>query len=142
MKDLEQTIKWTQQYCQHYDGRSFTSKDGCCHAGVNYEQAFNNRIPCHQGNERTTAEQLAICPKWQQKTREQGIERFNQIQKSMERMRIAGPVILAWRNKPPRGKQEIIDCPVCEGRLHLSQSSHNGHVHGRCETAGCLNWME
>lgn len=29
-----------------------------------------------------------------------------------------------------------------EGRLHLSQSSYNGHVHGRCETDDCVRWME
>lgn len=33
-------------------------------------------------------------------------------------------------------------CPVCNGRLHLSHASINGHVHGKCETEGCVAWME
>ena len=34
-------------------------------------------------------------------------------------------------------------CPVCNiGKLRYSRSSYNGHVHGRCLTAGCVSWME
>lgn len=31
---------------------------------------------------------------------------------------------------------------ACGGKLHLSQSSYNGHVHGKCETPDCVSWME
>ncbi len=33
-------------------------------------------------------------------------------------------------------------CPACGGTLHLTHSSYNGHVWGRCETTDCLSWME
>lgn len=34
-------------------------------------------------------------------------------------------------------------CPVCKtGKLQYSRSSYNGHVHGKCETPGCVAWME
>lgn len=36
----------------------------------------------------------------------------------------------------------VLSCPVCEkGNLHYSRAS-NGHVHARCETPGCVCWME
>jgi hypothetical protein len=37
---------------------------------------------------------------------------------------------------------EIVVCPACKGHLHLSIAAHNGHVKGRCETGGCVNWTE
>lgn len=53
-------------------------------------------------------------------------------------------VASAWRvtPKPANDRHEVIECPVCKGRLHLSQSAYNGHVHGKCETEGCVSWME
>ncbi|WP_342111810.1 hypothetical protein [Methylobacterium sp. SI9] len=35
-----------------------------------------------------------------------------------------------------------IECPTCKGRLAWIRDSHNGHVHGQCETEGCLRWMQ
>jgi hypothetical protein len=37
----------------------------------------------------------------------------------------------------------VMDCPVCgTGKLHYSRAGYNGHVHARCETDGCVSWME
>lgn len=36
----------------------------------------------------------------------------------------------------------VVECPVCNGKLHLSHARYNGHVWGRCSTPGCLVWME
>jgi len=38
--------------------------------------------------------------------------------------------------------QGVVECPVCKGKLHVSHAEYNGHVHGKCETEGCLAWME
>jgi hypothetical protein len=36
-----------------------------------------------------------------------------------------------------------IRCPVCnDGKLRYSRSSYNGHIHARCQTIGCVEWME
>jgi hypothetical protein len=36
-----------------------------------------------------------------------------------------------------------MQCPICRtGKLHYLRSSHNGHVHARCETEGCVTWRE
>lgn len=60
-----------------------------------------------------------------------------------DKYRIVLKAILPWREKW-RGKShsEVIECPACKGNLHLSISKGNNHVHGRCETKGCVAWME
>ena len=39
------------------------------------------------------------------------------------------------------GIEGTIECPKCNGKLHYSISSHNGHLHGNCETKDCLSWV-
>lgn len=51
--------------------------------------------------------------------------------------------IAPWRAKHKgRSFTEVVECPACKGRLHLSIAAYNGHVHGTCQTAGCVSWME
>jgi len=51
--------------------------------------------------------------------------------------------IAPWRvQHQGRSHAEIVVCPACKGRLHLSIAAHNGHMKGRCETGGCVNWAE
>lgn len=34
-------------------------------------------------------------------------------------------------------------CPICRiGELSYSRSIYNGHVHARCSSENCVNWME
>lgn len=40
------------------------------------------------------------------------------------------------------GDSGIVECPVCKGRLDWARDSFNGHLHGQCETDGCLRWMQ
>ena len=166
----EQRIQREMMYCKHYDPAGVTmiggkEPHGYCKAGVVYLDQFGRapkddpnsniegygyyesagifeRMCCCKGNERSHEEQIASCPKWERRTREDGERRDDEIEASMARFRIVMPVVAEWRKKPPRGKLEVIECPACKGRLHLSQSSYNGHVHGQCETAGCVSWME
>lgn len=156
MKEKEEFILSEQKFCQHYDPSGITmiggkEPSGICSAGVNYENAFGDgtrigifkKIPCLKGLECTQEEQIAACPKWIQTTREQAEQQYSEFQSAINRMRIVMPIVKEWRNKSaPFGKQEIIECPICKGRLHLSQSSYNGHVHGCCETKDCVSWME
>lgn len=46
------------------------------------------------------------------------------------------------KNKPPNNILGVIECPKCNGHLHYSISSYNGHIHGQCETKDCLCWMQ
>lgn len=148
-KSLEEMVAWTMMYCQHYEMRGMPKR---CLAGVEYDSvgkcsaviAGNEKLPearpCINGHLMPDA--LERCPKWLRKTREQGEKRFHEIEESMRRMRLVGPVVAEWRKRKPIGKSEVIECPACKGRLHLSQAAYNGHVHGQCETQGCVSWME
>ncbi|KZB99375.1 hypothetical protein AU375_04451 [Methylobacterium radiotolerans] len=35
-----------------------------------------------------------------------------------------------------------VECPTCKGRLVWVRDRHNGHLHGQCETDGCLRFMQ
>lgn len=168
MRDREETIAFDMKYCQHYDpgGLSMTGgkePSGHCKAGVVYLDQFGRapddesskldgkyypssgiyqRICCTDGGKRSEEEQRARCPKWIRRTREQGEARADRMEDSLRRMTAAGPIVKEFRKKP-WGKKAVFDCPACKtGKLHLSQSSYNGHVHGRCTTPDCLSWME
>ena len=96
--------------------------------------------PCIEGH--TLANPHEHCPHWIRRTREMGERRADSIEKSLHMMSVVMPVVDEWRKKEPFGKEETIECPECKGKLHLSQSGYNGHVHGICETANCVRWME
>jgi hypothetical protein len=89
-------------------------------------------------------ETCAECALRQEPTAEQVAQSRIDSDKALERAVAGIKVAAAWRvmPKPPADRREVLKCPICSGRLHLSQSAHNGHVHGRCETAGCISWME
>ena len=64
---------------------------------------------------------------------EAGIDRIMRVLPELERVR-----------REHKGKDWAgeIPCPACETTLHLTHAAINGHVHGRCETAGCVSFME
>lgn len=162
------------RYCQHYDPSGVTmiggkEPHGHCKAGVVYLDQFGRapkddpsshiegvgyyesagifkRMCCTDGGDRSEDEQRALCPKWLRNTEQHGIERHEEIEGAMNRMRMAGAVVSKWRTwtkKNRVAKQEAIECPTgCGGKLHLSQAAYNGHVWGKCTTDGCLAWME
>lgn len=48
-----------------------------------------------------------------------------------------------WSKTTPNGGSGQIPCPVCKtGTLGYSMSSYNGHIHARCSTPKCVNWIE
>ncbi len=146
MKSREERIAFDMNYCQHYE-----TKRGCdisCSAGMDIATIQRvpegpkgyNWGPCIGGH--TLENPTEHCPRWIRRTREQGEARADAMQKAIERLTLVGPFVAAWRKKPPKGKSEIVECPACKGRLHLSQSSYNGHVSGKCETDNCVSWVE
>ena len=156
MSIREDTIAWNMSYCQHYDPNGITMiqgkpPTGVCKTGVNFNETFGSepgifkRIPCTSGNKKSHEELCAMCPKWLQNTREQSEERADQQEAREKSFTLVMPVVATWRTWTPDNrvaKVGVIECPVCKSHLHLSQSSFNGHVHGQCETKGCVSWME
>lgn len=143
-KQREATIAFDMNYCQHYYSRGLDKK---CEAGQDIKNIQCVPVglrgmkwgPCIEGHALENPQSYCAC--WVRRTREMGEARADGIEKMMQKMALVDPVVSEWRKKP-WGKAEIIECPACKGRLHLSQASSNGHVHGKCMTEGCVSWME
>jgi len=146
--------------CVHFTGLRFGKEFEHCKAGIRYRTTFGSepgiflRMPCVEssrspktgeskpmdGQDQTmmacalrqfpTAEQVAVAD----------LEMKATTAKTVAAIKVAG----AWRvtPKPAIDRHETVECPVCKGNLHLQQSAYNGHVHGYCETEGCVRWME
>lgn len=151
-------------------GRDY--KTQCCGAGVNYFETFDGRraglmlrMPCvafyeKPAHGRGTAikpgeptirkevdrkGELAIpCGLREEPTQEQVDEYRRETEDHWEKTLAALKVANEWKvkPKPAEDRTEVIECPVCGGKLHLYQSARNGHCHGKCETARCVEWME
>lgn len=153
-------------------GFGFGGKRHTCKAGVDYHEAFDGskpgiflRLPCIRFNERPArgpgtyikageavvhtpfdrrGHEMVPCSLYVDPTPEQvqaeRAEADAHLAKTVAAIKVAGQ----WRvrPKPAQDRAEVVECPICKGRLHLSQSAYNGHVHGACETEGCVRWME
>lgn len=151
-KSREERIAFDRNYCTHYQPRRETGMaDDYCLLGCGASELMKaardagepNMTPCIGGH--TTPNVLKLCPKWERRSMEHAEKRADSIEKMFRRMDVVGPVVAKWRTwtKTNRvAKQEVIECPACKGRLHLSQAAYNGHVHGHCETQGCVSWIE
>ncbi len=155
--------------CIHFTG---IGSGGCCRAGVNYADAFDGtmagimfRLPCMQfrvvaADGRSTSiragepeirkeidrrdQQMIPCALYLEPTPEQVQTDRAEKYAALNRTFAAIKVAQQWRvnPKPRQDRREVIECPVCKGKLHLAQSCYNGHVRGKCETKGCVSWME
>lgn len=148
MKEQQET-----NYCRHYNGRGFA--DGTyCRAGVpdsmfGAAAGAGLRRPCVDPNPFAHVRDkagIAIipCDKRSMYTPEERAQRKTALEAAMLRTLAGLRIANEWRVKgvPATSRHEAVECPECKGKLHLSQSSLNGHVHGACETAGCMSWME
>lgn len=130
--------------CRYFNG----VQNVRCQAGVKYDD-FANRdllIPCLNVVPLPTAKRpMGTCDKRECYTEADMDARDAKIEASHARHRKAAPVITQIRaaNKG-RSASGTIPCPACDGKgtLHWRISGYNGHMAGRCTTAGCLNWME
>lgn len=150
MNSRESHIEFDRNYCTHYAPKPGMSRDDYCSLGCDASKRMKdardagepNMTPCIGGH--AAANVLALCPKWERRSIEHAEQRADDIEKMMQRMTVVMPFVNKWRThpKPEKSRQEIVECPQCKGKLHLSQSSYNGHVHAHCETKGCVSWME
>ena len=158
--------------CIHYTGIGMATREDKCKAGVCYHDAFDFatkgvmlRIPCVQyrvkpanrpgtyikPGEPTIREEIdrrgysmLPCKHFHEPTEAEVEADRRQAADDLERAMVAMRVAAEWRisPKPALDRHDVVECPICKGRLHLTQSSYNGHVSGTCETAGCVSWME
>lgn len=145
--------------CIHFNGML----NKLCARGVAYDQ-FHPGKPCIQTLSKAAngstyfrpgevaastkpfpgAQPKERCPFYEEPTDEQVQADRAEAEVFFKRAEAALRVASDWRvrPKPTEDRRGTVECPVCKGKLHLSQSSYNGHVHGACETPGCVSWME
>src|SRR5262245_6043618 len=121
-------------------GRRYT-----CGADVNLEVWRDLRyeqMPCFLDESGHSQPNAAHCPHLRRPTPEE-IAVFEQwVKQNDEKMDIVMAGIAGWREAHQgQSASEVVECPACKGRLHLSIFV-NGHVHGECETKGCVEWVE
>lgn len=133
-----------QGCCKHFTGIS----DKCCAAGVSYDAVtkdFELALPCYTPRSGRNADtrQKAVCDKYEDPTAEEIAAHEAETKAFMDRFTKTLPLIAKVKAEHKgQSWQGVEVCPVCSGKLHMSHAACNGHVWGRCETEGCLSWME
>lgn len=136
-------------WCIHYryNRGPKTPENDTCEAGVRFD-TFNGddrsfeRRPCFIKPDEQPSDR-AHCPKLRPPTPEEISAHEAWLESRLNTLTTVMEGISGWRAKHKgRSAQEVVECPACKGRLHLSISAYNGHVHGNCETEGCAQWME
>lgn len=130
--------------CRNYNGECY--RDGDCDAGINVRQLVGGedagwlqRIPCFAGKEDCTCS----CDSFESYTQADLDREDAEYEAWMAKFRLTGPII-AQVKREHKGESwsGVVECPVCQGKLHMSHAAYNGHVHGKCETENCMSWME
>ena len=143
--------------CKHYRGAFHKTE---CKAGVLFDdvvpeperrEGYMLRIPCIQDQDRhkLSVRQLdefrkrGSCDQYEEPTDEEIASFEEGMKKRVEMMQATIPLIQEIK-EIHRGENwnGTVVCPICEGKLSLTHSAYNGHVWGKCETEGCLSWME
>ena len=124
--------------CVHFSG----IQNRQCEAGIVYATVKGQRnskiaFPCFRENE------VVACEKRRFPTTEEVEAEVASTRRSMDRLRLGIEAVAADAKKHGLGKGKggagSVPCPVCNtGTLNYSVAGYNGHMHGRCTTAGCL----
>jgi hypothetical protein len=135
-------------WCIHYRYNREVKKGepDTCEAGVDYEVwrgIGHDKRPCFLDKTGESRPDALPCEHLRRPTSEEIAAHGVWLEAYMNRMGAVMIAIAPWR-RANKGKsaQEVIECPICKGRLHLSIAAYNGHVHGHCETADCVSWIE
>jgi hypothetical protein len=130
-------------WCIHFRD---ASRNTSCEAGVEYD-AFRgtkfDRRPCFLDDAGQSKADALPCEHLRRPTAEEIAAHEAWLEGRLNKMRTVMVGIADWRKRNKgRSFGEVVECPACKGRLHLSIAASNGHVHGHCETEGCVSWME
>lgn len=135
----EARIKRLTLHCVHFTG----VQNPACAAGVNYDAARGTgKLPCL----REYADG-ATCDKAQFPTREEAVAEFAAEEAAFARHALAHRAAHDDAKVKGFGKghggADSVPCPICTtGRIYYRVASYNGHMHAKCETDGCVAWME
>lgn len=138
----EQFIKSALSSCRHFNG----IQNKACAAGIVYEAAGHvGLMPCiprHlDGKEPWKCDLFEIMS--QEDAGKEADERILCYERGVKARHAAKDDAHSKGFGKGHGGQGAIPCPCCDGgTLRYSVASYNGHMHGRCTTAGCVSWME
>jgi hypothetical protein len=132
--------------CKHWRG----TQDDRCAAGVHLRElaggedmGWCTRLPCLESFRNRPHGTPARCEDFALPTAEEVAAEEKADAEMMARMMkvlpLMGEIKRENREKSAGG---VRPCPACGGRLHWNHAAYNGHVHLRCETAGCVHVLE
>lgn len=132
-------------WCVHYR-RPIRESGNECAAGIplkTWRAVPMAERPCFLTDDSKPKPGAAFCPYLQEPTPEE-IEIYNRASsKQLQQLVAALEAVQSWR-KANKGKTAsgVVECPICKGRLHVKMNSGNSHIAGKCETEGCVSWIE
>jgi len=138
-KRHEARVEKIMCHCVHFTGVQHSA----CEAGIAYADARGaGKLPCL----REYADG-ATCDKAQFPTRDEAEAEYQAEETMYARHslahRAAHDDAKAKRFGKGQGGADSLPCPVCKtGRLYYRVAAYNGHMHAKCETDGCVQWME
>jgi allantoicase len=159
---LEKPTNMRKGTCKYYNGDHHNKT---CDAGVEYRSVTTDpdnitgkayRKPCidwmmlKAGESKLSSAQLecwnrrGTCEKRTEPT-DAEIETYEkEMNAHMEKTMVVWATIIPEIKTEFKGQswKGVRECPICKGRLHLSHAAFNGHVWGKCETEGCVAWVE
>lgn len=154
MSDRERIVKQIQaselRHCQHFNGIG----NDCCKAGVKYADVSLDHAPvpyesrgytytrtrswpCFVDEKEAAGRCASVSFLTSEEARAKAERRADDLEIMMEGARRAHEA-----SKGVGSGTGFVVCPKCDGRLHWSKAASNGHVWGKCETQGCLAWVE
>jgi hypothetical protein len=133
--------------CKYFNG--VQDDHSVCGMNINYRQLVGGndhgwirRLPCFTFREEDKPNQVH-CDSFTLPTLEELADFETTLRLLLERHAKAMPLIFTMKKEyHGRDGQQIIDCPICGGRLHMTHAAMNGHVWGKCETPDCMEWIE
>ena len=125
--------------CVHFNGlMNDRCAAGVCYADVKPAPPVRGplALPCF-----ALDDNAAPCEHQRFPTREEAEEYERETHARFERMMGARKRIVEVTSGR-RGVSGTTDCPVCGKRLGYSVAGNNGHIWAKCETEGCVAWIE
>ena len=119
--------------CVHFNGLAHSK----CDVGISYP-TISLPTPCFSENANSTQ-----CAPRRFPTEEESKAYSEEVEARLSSLSSLMPILKKIKQEH-KGKswQGTAECPRCHGKLFLSHAALNGHVWGKCETNGCLAWME
>lgn len=137
--DQELRVKGVMLHCVHFTG----IQHDICAAGLKYSDVRGaGKLPCLQ-----EYAEGATCDKAQFPTEDEARQEVADVDAAIERHMIAHRTAhddaKTKRFGKGQGGADSVECPVCKiGRIYYRVAGYNGHMHAKCETDGCVSWIE